>query len=206
MALLVVVLLVVPWLLNAASSFWRARRVLVRGLAHCVCVSAATAAVTGEAAFIALGLAEVALNTDPRSVAAGIVALAGGAVVPGIGEVIWPVAAAAAAAAAAVGSVESKSSSMWARSAIMCFNCCKRVQNCGLDLDSSLTASRKIELMARCRVIHERAACELIECISTYASTVFIRLFTQSARISEITGSVVLAGDLRAGLQISDAK
>lgn len=178
------------------------------GLAHCVCVSAATAAETGEVAFIVLGLAEVVpgmgLNIGPRSVAVGMVALAGGAAVPGIGEVICPVAA--AAAAAAVGSVESKSFSMWARSAIMCFNCCKRVQNCEFDLDSSLTARRKIELMARWRVIHERAACELIECISTYASTVFIRFFTQSARISEITGSVVLAGDLSAGLQISDAK
>lgn len=200
----------VPWVLNAASSFSRARRVLVSGLAHCVCVSAATAAGTGEVAFIALGLAEVVpgmgLNTGPWSVAAGMVALAGGAVVPGIGEVICPVAAAAAAAAAAVGSVESKSFSIRARSAIICFNCCKRVQNCEFDLDSSLTARRKIELMARWRVIHERAACELIECISTYASTVFIRFFTQSARISEITGSVVLAGDLSAGLQISDAK
>lgn len=88
----------------------------------------------------------------------------------------------------------------------MCFNCCRRAQNCGLDLDSSLTARRKIELMARWSVIHERAACELIECISTYASTVFIRFFTQSARISAITGSVVLTGDLSAGLQISDAK
>lgn len=85
------------------------------GLAHCVCVSAATAAGTGEVALIALGLAEVVLvavpgmglNTEPRSVAPGIVALAGGAVVPGIGEVICPVAAAAAAAAAAVGSFES---------------------------------------------------------------------------------------------------
>lgn len=75
------------------------------GLAHCVCVSAATAAGTEDVALI--GLAEVGLYTEPRSVAPGIVALAGGAVVPGIGEVICPVAAAAAAAAAAVGSLES---------------------------------------------------------------------------------------------------
>ena len=82
-------------------------------MAHWVCVSAATAAGTGEVALIAPGLAAVVLvvpgivlKTEARSVAPGIVALAGGAVVPGIGEVMGPPEAAAAAAAAA-GSPES---------------------------------------------------------------------------------------------------
>lgn len=63
-----------------------------------------------------------------------------------------------------------------------------------------------MQLMARCSVIHDRDACELIECISTYASTVFIKLLMQSARISEMIGSAVSGGGLSAGLQSSEVK
>ena len=82
-------------------------------MAHWVCVSAATAAGTGEMALIAPGLAAVMLvlpgivsKTEVPSVAADMVALVGGGAVPGIGEFMGPPAVAAAVAAAA-GSLES---------------------------------------------------------------------------------------------------
>ena len=38
------------------------------------------------------------------------------------------------------------------------FNCSSKVRKRESDLDSSITARRKIELIARCSVIQERAA------------------------------------------------
>ena len=153
-------------MLNAASSFSNARRVLVRGFAHWVCVSAATAAGMGEVALIAPGLAAVVLVVPGivlKTALRSVVGCMGAA--PGIGEVMGPVAvadvaaaAAADAAAAVVGSADSYTHSFVARSTIISFNCWRRVQKCVSDLDSSMTARRKIELMARCNVIHERDA------------------------------------------------
>lgn len=86
------------------------------------------------------------------------------------------------------------------------FSCCNKVKKCESDLDSSITANRKIELIARCSVIQERDACVLIVCISIYASTVVIRFLTQSIRMLDVMGSFVSAVDLSAGRQSSEAK
>lgn len=102
--------------------------------------------------------------------------------------------------------LDSNTFSELARSAMMSFSCCSKLRNRGSILDSSMTARRKIELMARCNVIQERAAWEDMLCISMYASTVVIRLPTQSRRMLAVMGSLVSTVDLSAGRPSSEAK
>lgn len=172
------------WPVNAAASFSRARSVLVKGLAHCAWVSTATDAGTGSVVLSAVGFAGVVFVVPEMELK--VVRSAD------MGSLTW-------------GQV-SKTFSALARSAIMCFSCCNRFKKWGSDLDSSMTANRKMALMARCKVIQDRAACRLMLCISMYASTVVIRLLTQSLRMLDVVWSLVSAGDLSAGRQSSDAK
>lgn len=96
-----------PWLANAASSFSSARRVFVRGLAHCVCVSAATVTGTGEVALRAPGLVAAVLVVPGMVLKTVLRSGCCIGVVPGIGDVMGLPPAAAVAAAAAEGSPDS---------------------------------------------------------------------------------------------------
>lgn len=63
-------------------------------------------------------------------------------------------------------------------------SCSIRPQVRGCDWPCSLATSRKADAMVRCRLIHDREQCVLIECSSTNASIVLIKLAIQSSRIA----------------------
>jgi hypothetical protein len=135
-----------PWELKAASSLSSARNVLVKGLAHWVWVSTTTAADAGEAELRAAGLASVVLV-----VVGTVVVKPALRSVRGMPDV----------------SLDPNIPSAFARSAMIIFISCNRVQKRGFAFDSSVTANKKIELIALCNAIQDRDACELTLCIST---------------------------------------